>query len=39
MMSHPNDMMAIIDERKRTNKKIDILKKYIKTNFPHIEII
>ena len=36
---HPNDRLYLNDCRILMNKKIDILKKYIQTNFPHIEII
>jgi hypothetical protein len=37
--NHPNDRLYLNDCRILMNKKIDILKKYIQTNFPHIEII
>jgi hypothetical protein len=37
--NHPNDRLYLNDCRILMNKKIDILKKYIETNFPHIEII
>lgn len=37
--NHPNNQPFLRDCRILMNKKIDILKKYIETNFPHIEII
>ena len=37
--NHPNNQLFLKDCRILINKKIDILKKYIKINFPHIEII